>query len=330
MSLVYFIEGPLLWIAFSVFIFAIIFRVTVFTYTTIRKSGNRAHRGLYLLTTLLRSLLPFHIGAKKRPLYAAIRYIFHLSLFMLPIWYSGHISMWEMSRFELSWRAVPDALADWMTIIALALLVVFLIRRLLIPRIRRTSGVSDWALVILTALPFISGAMLVHANLPANSFIDHNIFTIHVLTGEIMLIMTAFLFCRIRMNDLICTGCAACEINCSTEALEAMEGEAERFFTYTPYQCIQCGECAGTCPDGAVELRHKISLRDLFKVKSRDEIRSVALYLCARCKKPFAPMPQVEKIADMITAFPVNLCNDCKEMEYAETLHAKNLANGGR
>lgn len=329
MDLISFIEGPLLWLAFILFILGVIFRIALFIYTTVKRSTNRVHRGLYILTTLLRSLVPFHVAAKKRPLYAGIRYIFHLSLFIVPVWYSGHISLWEESRFELSWTAIPDQWADWLSILAIILIIIFLIRRISSARVRQGSGLSDWALLLLTALPFVTGAMLVHADLPSGSFIGENIFTIHILTGEIMLVMAAFLFCRTRMNELICTGCAACEINCTTEALEAREGKTRRSFTYTPYQCIQCGECVGTCPEGAVELRHNISFKEMFRIKSGDEIRSVELYLCAKCKKPFAPTPQVEKIAEMISEFPVNLCNDCKEEEYAETLYAKNLKSEG-
>ena len=327
MDLVSFIEGPLLWIAFMVFILGILTRLASFLYATILGSKNREHKGLYIFTTLLRSLLPFHVAVKKRPVYAGLRYIFHICLIVIPVWYSGHISLWEESRFEWSWSPIPDVWADLMTIIAVVFLIFFLIRRISVSEIRRRSGWSDWVLLILTALPFISGAMLVHADLPFDSFIGNNILTIHVLTGEVILIMAVFLFSRTRMNEQICTGCAACEINCTTEALEAKEEETQRSFIYTPYQCIQCGECVSTCPEGAVELRHKIDVKDLFRAKSRDEIRSVELYLCARCKKPFAPTPQVEKIADMITEFPVSLCNDCKEEEYAETLYAKSSSD---
>jgi len=45
----------------------------------------------------------------KKPIYAVVRYIFHICLIAVPVWLSGHIALWEESRFELNWRALPDA-----------------------------------------------------------------------------------------------------------------------------------------------------------------------------------------------------------------------------
>jgi len=63
----------------------------------------------------------------KKPIYAVVRYIFHICLIAVPVWLAGHIALWEESRFELNWRALPDAWADWMTLLLLGLAIYFLI-----------------------------------------------------------------------------------------------------------------------------------------------------------------------------------------------------------
>jgi len=325
-----FVEGPLLWIVFLIFIIGILTRLAFFSAAIIGDSKNKEYRWPYVIASFLRSLVPFHMAATKRPIYAVLRYIFHACLIIVPIWYSGHISLWEESSLEWSWTPIPDVWADWMTNILAALILYFIIRCIFVSKVRRTSTGSDWVLIILTALPFITGAMLVNANFSPESFMGRNLFTIHVLTGEAMLIMVVFLFCRTRINDQICTGCAACEINCATEALDAYEKGNQRSFTYLPYQCICCGECVRTCPEDAVELRHKINVKEFFKFASREDIRSVELQLCQRCGTPFAPVPQVEKVAHLIHDGNILFCPNCKEDEYAETLHQSvSLPNEG-
>jgi len=104
-----FTEGPLLWIVFLVFIVGIVTRlIFFFFFETIKNSRDKDYRWRYSVTTLGRSFLPFHSAFRKKPLYATLRYIFHICLIVVPIWFSGHITLWEESRFEWTWRSLPD------------------------------------------------------------------------------------------------------------------------------------------------------------------------------------------------------------------------------
>jgi len=112
-----FIEGPLLWIVFLIFIIGIIARVVFFFFEITKSSRDKDYKLRYSLATLGRSLLPFHNAVIKKPIYAVVRYIFHICLIAVLVWLSGHIALWEESRFELTWRSLPDAWADWMTLL---------------------------------------------------------------------------------------------------------------------------------------------------------------------------------------------------------------------
>jgi len=323
MNIGFFVEGPLLWIVFLIFATGILVRMVFFVYATARNGIHRTDRRESAIVSILRSFFPFHRAVSKRPVYGTLRYIFHACLIIVPIWFSGHIILWEESRFGWSSSALPDTWADWMTLLLLAFVAFFLVRRLVFKEIRITSTKSEWLIIILIVLPFVSGFVLTHVDFERSTFPAENLGTIHMLAGELMLLMIVFLFCRARIQEHKCVGCSACEIHCPTGALDAQEKGGRRIFTYVPYQCINCGECIRTCPEDAVELRHQIDPKGFFQLFSKRIVRSVELRKCDKCGSPYAPLLQVEKIADLIHDDHVNLCEQCKEEAYATAFHGR-------
>ncbi|RLB29757.1 MAG: hypothetical protein DRG87_06490 [Deltaproteobacteria bacterium] len=313
MDLDSFVEGPLLWIVFLLLMVGVFTRCVLFFVEIIRNSVGRENALGYNLATLGRFFAPFHMAVPKRPFYAVLRYIFHIFMIVVPIWLSGHIMLWSFSRFEWEWNALPDAWADWMTIILLGLAIYFLIRRIVIRDIRLTSSMSDYVLIILTALPFLTGYALTHGSLDGVPLLGENMRRVHVLSGEAMMLMVVVLFCRTRLNVQRCTGCAACEVSCPTGTLESYDEGKLRTFLYSQYQCISCGSCVSVCPEDAAELRHEISLRRFFQVAAKHEIRSVELMECERCGAFFAPEPQIDKVSQTITADYLRFCPTCRK-----------------
>ena len=316
-----FVEGPLLWIAFLILAIGVITRLSFFFFSIIRNSRNKDLRWRYNLTTFARFFFPFHKAVTGKPIYSTLRYIFHICLFVVPICLSGHISLWEESRFEWEWTPLPDEWADWMTLTLLALATFFLIRRIILKDNRINSSISDYLLIVLTALPYLTGYFLVHGTVDSVSFLGNNMWTIHILSGEAMIIMAAFLFCRTRLNSRKCTGCAACELSCPTGTLESNDKGNLRTFNYSHYQCICCGACVNTCPEQAAELRHEISAKRFIQVFSKQEIRSVELEVCERCGALFAPEPQMEKIGLTFAHDYIKFCPNCRKTNIGDLLH---------
>ena len=189
-----FVEGPLLWISFLTFIVGSLFRAVLF-FSISRKKDRIIYQYFswkYVFATFGRWLLPFNKDLIKNPLFSILAYIFHICLIVVPIWFSGHIYLWEESRFEWSWTPIPDGLADWMTIIFIVIALFFLLRRIFSADIRLLSTFSDYLLLIVTALPFLTGYFLTHGTVDDIAFLGDNIQLIHMLTGEIMLILIPF------------------------------------------------------------------------------------------------------------------------------------------
>jgi len=307
------IEGPLLWIVFLVLIVAVLARLGFFSFKILSIADTKQPGRSSKAAMFSRFLVPFHKGLVERPLYALLRYVFHLSLFVVPIWFGGHVALWAESRFEWEWSSLPDPLADWMTIAVMALAVFFVIRRIALPGLRPVSSFSDYLIILIAALPFFTGYFLTHGTLDGLPFFGDQMRLIHVLSGLTMMVTASVLFCRTRLNPSRCTGCASCELSCPTGTLESRDEGKFRIFSYSHYQCICCGACVNTCPENAADLRHEISLKKIFQVIPKEEIRTVELKSCRKCGALFVPEPLFDKINRSFADDYLLVCPNCRK-----------------
>ncbi len=308
-----FAEGPLLWIVFILFLAGVTARLSFFGIKIITSPKGEQSGWGFTMPIFGRFFLPFHKAIAKKPLYAVIRYAFHLGLFIVPIWLGGHVSLWEESRFGWSWSTIPDKTADWMTLMVITIAAFFLARRLVWPEARAGTSWADCLVIVIAGLPFLTGWFLTHGTLDTVAFLGDNMRLIHVLSGEAMILMAVFLFCRTRMNPGRCTGCAACELSCPTGTLESTDKGTFRIFNYSHYQCICCGACVNTCPENAAELRHEISARNFFRILPKQEIRSVDMKRCQKCGILFVPEALFNKINQTFTDDYLHLCPNCRK-----------------
>lgn len=321
-----FVEGPLLRFAFALLFLGVAARMGFSIFAILGSAGVKLPMWKYVLLCLARSFVPFHKAIKKKPLYTLIRYVFHMCLFAVPVFLFEHIVLWEESRLEWGWAALPGHWADRLTLLVLALLLAFLLRRTLAPRVRASSSVTDYLFLLVVSLPFLTGYFLSHGTPDFLSLLDKDMWTIHILSGETMLISSTFLFCRTRLAEDKCTGCAACVVSCPTGTLEATDKGTNRVFSYSNYLCICCGSCVGSCPEDAGELRHKISLRRFLPFPSKTMVRSVRLEACERCGALFVPEPQIRKVLQTIAEDVPRLCLECKKTGFSRIVSGEALS----
>jgi ferredoxin/nitrate reductase gamma subunit len=321
MNFNYLVEGPLLSVALTIFFAGIIIRTTLFVLSILLNQRSRNISKRNIAAIFGRAFLPYHRYVDRKPIYTLSRYLFHLCVFVVPIWLYGHIIIWEESVFEVSWQSLPDSWADRLTLIVLGLAACFFLRRIFLRHIRVKSSFSDYFLIIMVALPFSTGYFLTHETLDFIPFFYDHMMTIHVLSGEAILITAAFLFCKIRLGRDSCIGCAACELICPTGTLATNDEEGVRYFTYSHYQCVCCGACVRTCPEGAAELRHEIEMRNFFQLFSKDAIRNFELSVCKECGAPYLPSPQIDKVGTLVADDFIHSCPACKTAATAEKLY---------
>ena len=312
MDLVSFIEGPFLQIVFALFFLGTATRLVLLVSGVAARAREQDARWRTVLLPLGRSCVPFHQAVKKRPLCALLRYLYHGCMFVVPVCLFGHVVLLEESRLGLSWTALPDAWADRLTVAFILLSFCFLCRRLAVAEIRHASSPADFALPVIVALPFLSGYFLAHRMLDGFSFLEENMWTMHVISAEVMMITAAFLIVRTRFQTKKCTGCVACASSCPTGALTYEDSGNVRAFTSDDSRCIHCGACVRDCPESAVGLGHQVALQPFLGRPCRKTTRFFELQECVRCGTPFAPEPQWKRMDEQIGVSYLRLCPRCR------------------
>ncbi len=184
-----FITGPLAIFSFAVFfggilikIFRLIFSVYqkerfIFSYISFQ----------YSLRSLLHWMTPFATeNMRQHPYMTIVTFIFHSCIFLVPILLLSHIILLEES-LNISWWALPDFVADIMTVLVIGACIFFLARRIISPEVRYLTSVSDFFLLALAALPFLTGFYAFH-QWPGYSYAV----ILHILSGELLLIAIPF------------------------------------------------------------------------------------------------------------------------------------------
>lgn len=193
MTFIDFVEGPLLWIAFLIFILGSLLKIALFVTVSAKKDKviYKHFNIKWVVLTILRWLLPINRDVAKNPVYTLCGYIFHICLLAVPIFYATHIELWEESRFEWYWWSMPEVWADWMTLIVIAVSIFFILRRIISADVRIITTTADYVALVVAALPFVTGYLAVHGTVESTISSD-TMHLLHVLSGELMLILIPF------------------------------------------------------------------------------------------------------------------------------------------
>ena len=184
-----FLTGPMVWIAFIVFIGGSLYRLI-----QLIALANKKEKFIfsymswkYGLRSILRWITPFATtNMRRHPAMTIVTFAFHICLLLTPVFLLSHIVLWD-EAWNISWWALPDGTADVMTLIVVGGCVFFLVRRLKLPEVRFLTSVSDYVILAIVALPFITGFVAYH------QWFNYPFFMmLHVLSGEIMLMAIPF------------------------------------------------------------------------------------------------------------------------------------------
>jgi nitrate reductase gamma subunit len=194
------LRGPLVWVSLFVFVFGTVFQIIRF-YTLSKKLGN-ASVSLPALkkkeegetappTTTKESLEPWIKRLKLSifgisPVTITVSTIFHICLVITPLLALGHIELiafsWGITLFECS-----EIVTDSLTFLFLLCGAFFLLRRILLPRLRAISSAYDYLVLFLAVMPFLTGFMAYH-----HLYDYKTVMILHMLFGELMLMAIPF------------------------------------------------------------------------------------------------------------------------------------------
>ncbi|CAD7840620.1 MAG: hypothetical protein [Olavius algarvensis Delta 4 endosymbiont] len=183
-----FVRGPLAYLAFSVFILGLCFRLLRFywkgTNPKMLYPGRSLTNGI---KAVFLGVVPFATRyMRKRPLFTLITVFFHLGVLLVPLFLLAHIILWFES-YGVFWRHIPDGLADVLTLFVLFACVFFLIRRVTVPEVRQVSQPSDYVILGVIFSSFLTGFLAFHQVGPYRPML-----IAHILCGEVLIVMFPF------------------------------------------------------------------------------------------------------------------------------------------
>ncbi len=183
------VTGPLVWVAFLVFICGSLYRLNgMISLVNKKEKFIWSYMSLkYSLISIAHWIIPFGTASwRMRPVLTIMTFSFHICLLILPLFLSAHVIMVN-DAWGISWPTLSDGAADAMTIIVIIGGLFFLSRRLLQRDVRYLSSFSDYILIIIAVMPFISGFIA------DQQFGDYRFWLVlHILSGEIMLMAIPF------------------------------------------------------------------------------------------------------------------------------------------
>src|SRR5438067_7639723 len=123
-------------------------------------------------------------------------------------------------------------------------------------------------------------------------------------------------FGTLAVDSAACSLCMACVGACPASALQ--DGQNAPQLRFIEKNCVQCGLCADTCPENAIKLVPRLSLRD--SRKQAVVLNETQPFHCIRCDKPFGTLRMVEGMLARLASHPafaghldrMRMCGDCR------------------
>jgi nitrate reductase gamma subunit len=135
-----------------------------------------------------RWLIPYK-AARPHLVFTAASFLFHVSVIVTPIFLAAHIALWERG-IGLSWPAIPQVTADYLTLLAIATALVLFFKRVSARMTRALSKPQDYLLPLLILIPFASGYLAMHPGV--NPFEYNATMFVHVMSGNLLLVLIPF------------------------------------------------------------------------------------------------------------------------------------------
>ncbi len=134
-------------------------------------------------------LLPFGTyGWRAQPFFTVCFFLLHLGAVFVPLFLIGHNEILK-SVLGFSLPAMPQWLADTLTILTIIGVVLIALRRIALTEVRILTTGYDYFILALAALPFITG-FIARLHGPGEAYSAWML--AHIICGELMLILAPF------------------------------------------------------------------------------------------------------------------------------------------
>jgi nitrate reductase gamma subunit len=153
-----------------------------------RKNGREVPWGTVLKATL-QWVFPVKKGFEARAVFSATSMLFHVCIIITPIFLGAHILLWKRG-LGISWPAIGNVAADYLTLLAIVTGVALLVQRVGARASRAISRPQDYFLPLLIIVPFASGYLAMHPHL--NPFGYDGTMLVHVMSANLIFLLIPF------------------------------------------------------------------------------------------------------------------------------------------
>jgi len=185
-------RGPLFRLAFSLMVLGLV-RVFVLTIVGIggayRRSSDRIVPWKEIARQTLGWLGPVGRLWRTRPAYSVTSALFHLGLLSVPLFLAVHVLLWRRSA-GFAWPAMPQQLADHLTLLTIAAGLGLLCGRVFHGGARALSRLQDYVWPLLLVVPFATGYVCAHAAIAPKTY--QAMMLAHIYSADLILAMIPF------------------------------------------------------------------------------------------------------------------------------------------
>jgi nitrate reductase gamma subunit len=151
----------------------------------VRRAGDRRMPYRRVAKVTMAWLFPV-TQFRRRAFVGVTSFVFHVAIIVVPVLLAGHIALWRRN-LGLYWPAIPNGVADVLTLVAILAALILVVQRALARGKRAMSRFQDYFLPLFIALPFVTGFLVMH---PAwNPFSYQAVFLVHVMSANLLMVL---------------------------------------------------------------------------------------------------------------------------------------------
>jgi len=185
-------RGPLFRLAFSLMVLGLL-RVFVLTLIGVVESYRRNVDKIVPWKEMRKQTLAwlFPIGRlwRKRPVYSTFSFLFHFGLILVPLFLAAHVRIWKHA-IGFAWAAIPQPLANWLTLLAIACGIGLFVGRAVHSGARAISRVQDYGWPVLLTVPFVTGYVCSNIAIAPKTY--QTLMLVHVYAADLIMLMVPF------------------------------------------------------------------------------------------------------------------------------------------
>jgi nitrate reductase gamma subunit len=181
-------RGPIFQFAFLFMMLGLLRHVVIAVISTVQ-AVRRANDKKIPLAAVLKATAAWMVPVGRIRgyfLFSVVSMVMHVGLIVVPVFFFAHVALWKKS-VGVSWPALPLGPSDVLTLVTIAAIFVLLALRIVSADSRALSRFEDYALLVLLAVPFVSGYLATHITL--NPFSYQATMLVHVLSADLIFIL---------------------------------------------------------------------------------------------------------------------------------------------